>query len=169
MTIKHSSRWFYAVLAALFLYACGGSGGSITIPVPGLTAAHAQSTQSCTTQFGSFTMTATGFEGTVSGTANYKLWPCDNRAEIYLPPLAGVSNTNTFTAGPLPAALMPATIQYQEHVVAGFDNDVETPGMSIEIEQGDSSIHYLKLGNENGWTASGSKGVGDQIVVVWLD
>lgn len=124
----------------------------------------------CAVETGSFTLTATGFSGTApSGTATYKLFPCANLAFIFLPGLAGTSDADTFTAGPLPAALIPATIATQEHPVNGFDNGLEVAPMSIEISSGSSTIQYLNHAALSGWTSSGSKGVGLQVVTVFLD
>ena len=158
-------RLIWSGIAALFLYACGGGHMSISLPTPST----AEAQTSCATQFGTFAVSATGFSSTVSGTVPYKLWPCDKRAEIYLPPLSGASNANTFTIGPLPTALVPASIAYQEHLLAGFDNNTEVAGLSVQIRSGDTTIRVLKLGNENGWTASSNKGVGIQVIPIWLD
>ncbi len=181
---------FAALLAPIFMTGCGGEGSAATVAAPAQLSAAPASTpppvastaptappvtardapDPCTPQTGSFTLTATGFSGTApSGTATYKLFPCINLGFIFLPGLAGVSDDTSFTAGPLPSNLIPATIVTQEHAVNGFDNDVESTPMSVIISAGSSTIQYLKNGNTSGWIASGSKGVGLQVITVFLD
>jgi hypothetical protein len=85
------------------------------------------------------------------------------------PRFPGPSNATTFTASPLPDFLIPASIPVQEHAVNGFDNDVEQSPMSVYIQSGSNMITYSIRGTESGWTASGSKGVGLQVITVFLD
>jgi hypothetical protein len=149
----------------------------VTVTPVAQTAAQAQApastpksaTPDCTTQSGSFQLVATGFAVDTVGTATYKMFPCDHYALIFLPPLAGESNATGFTAGPLPDALIPATIQSQEASVHGFDNGVEQALMSVILEAGSNVITYLHHGQEQGWTASGNKGVGLHVITVFLD
>jgi hypothetical protein len=53
--------------------------------------------------------------------------------------------------------------------LGGYDNDVEQSPISVEIFVGDSTLHFLKDGAQAGWTPSGSKGVGLQVITVFLD
>jgi hypothetical protein len=177
---------FVALLAPIFMTGCGGGSGAAPVtaaPAP-VTSAPASASPptvttgpankvlgtSCDVETGSFDLTATGFSGTAPmGTATYKYFPCSNLAFIFLPGLAGPSDATSFTAGPLPSFLIPATIPTQEHALNGFDNNVEVAPISIEISAGSSTITYLKGGSTTGWTASGSKGVGLQVVTMFLD
>ena len=112
---------------------------------------------------------AAGFTNNTVGMALYKYYPCDKLAYIFLPPLSGPSNATTFTASPLPAFLIPATIGSQEHLVSGFDNGREQSPISVIILAGDPTVRYLRDGDESGWTPSGSKGVGLQVITIFLD
>jgi hypothetical protein len=126
-------------------------------------------TPDCTTQSGSFQLVATGFSVDTVGMALYKFFPCDHYALIFLPALAGASSATSFTASPLPDFLVPATIPTQEASVHGYDNGVEQALMSVEIFAGSNVITYLRNGQDDGWTASGNKGVGLQVITVFLD
>ena len=123
----------------------------------------------CTVQTGSFQLVATGFASDTVGTAFYKFYPCDKLAQIFLPGLSGVSNATTFTASPLPDFLVPATSAVQEHALNGFDNGVEQSPMSVSLEAGSNVLTYFFHGDSSGWTASGNKGTGLQIITVFLD
>jgi len=95
--------------------------------------------------------------------------PCDHYALIFLPALAGASNSMAFTASPLPDFLVPATIEFQEASVHGYDNGVEQALMSVHLSAGSNVITYLRNGDTTGWTPSGNKGVGLQVITVFLD
>jgi hypothetical protein len=123
----------------------------------------------CTTQSGSFQLVATGFSVDTVGMALYKFFPCDHYALIFLPALAGPSNSTAFTASPLPEFLIPATTKTQEASVHGYDNGIEQALMSVEIYEGSNVITYLRNGDTTGWTPSGNKGVGLQVITVFLD
>jgi hypothetical protein len=126
-------------------------------------------TPDCTTQSGSFQLVATGFAVDTVGMALYKFFPCDHYALIFLPALAGASSSTRFTASPLPDFLIPATIPTQEASVHGYDNGAEQALMSVHIFAGSNVITYLRNGQDDGWTASGNKGVGLQVIPVFLD
>jgi hypothetical protein len=126
-------------------------------------------TPDCTTQSGSFQLVATGFSVDTVGMALYKFFPCDQYALIFLPALAGASNSVAFTASPLPDFLVPATIQFQEASVHGYDNGVEQALMSVHLSAGSNVITYLRNGDTTGWTPSGNKGVGLQVITVFLN
>lgn len=125
----------------------------------------------CAVELGTFDITATGFsdDPAPSGTVSYKYFPCANMAMLFLPGLAGNSNANTFTAGPLPSFLIPATITIQEHALNGYDNGVEQVPMAAHLQAGSSDIVYSFNGNFEGWTPSGTKGIGLQVITVFLD
>jgi hypothetical protein len=118
---------------------------------------------------GSFHVTATGFTHDTVGMVLYKYYPCEKLAHIFLPAFSGPSNAATFTASPLPDFLIPQTIAAQEHLLGGYDNDKEQAPISVEIFAGDSTLHFLRDGDQQGWTPSGSKGVGLQVITVILD
>jgi hypothetical protein len=138
-------------------------------PPPSAQAPSAAPKVDCTMESGSFQMTATGFASDIVGMALYKYYPCEKLAHIFLPAISGLSNAATFTASPLPDFLIPQTIAAQEHLLGGFDNDKEQAPISVEIFAGDSTLHFLRDGAQEGWTPSGSKGVGLQLITVILD
>jgi hypothetical protein len=124
----------------------------------------------CTMQPGSFQLVATGFTTDVVGTATYKYFPCEHYAFIFLPALSGVSNSASFTASPLPDFLIPATIPWQEHAIHGGDNDIEQAIISVVLQAGSNVLLFTRNANSvNGWTPSGFKGVGLQVITVMLD
>jgi hypothetical protein len=165
--MKDKSGIVSAVAAAALalgagLSACGG--GIVQV-------AQAQTILSpdCTVQTGSFQLVATGFSADTVGTALYKFFPCAKYGSIFLPALAGPSNATTFTASPLPDFLIPATIAWQEAGAHGFDNGVEHADISVVITTGSNVISFGHSGELSGWTASGRKGVGLQVITVFLD
>jgi hypothetical protein len=131
--------------------------------------AQAVSSPDCTVQTGSFQLVVTGFSADTVGTALYKFFPCAKYALIFLPALAGPSNATTFSASPLPDFLIPATIAWQEAGAHGFDNGVEHADISVVITTGSNVMNFGHNGEMSGWTPSGSKGVGLQVITVFLD
>ena len=147
---------------------------AVTAPAPPATApapppTTTPVTTNCATESGSFVLTANGFTNDTTATALYKYFPCDKLAQIFLPALSGPSNATSFTASPLPDFLIPASLPFQEHAVNGYDNDVEQSPMSVYIQSGSNVITYSVRGSESGWTPTGSKGVGLQVITVFLD
>jgi hypothetical protein len=169
--------------ALVFFAGCDDSGSApdivqtttaVTAPTPPASAptpppTTTPATTNCAPESGSFLLTASGFTNDTAATALYKYYPCDKLAQIFLPALSGPSNATSFTASPLPDFLIPASLPFQEHPVNGYDNDVEQSPMSVYIQSGSNVITYSIRGNEAGWTASGSKGVGLQVITVFLD
>jgi hypothetical protein len=170
-------RNILAAIAALALCAnlssCGSASAAQSAPADPAPASSpapsAPATPNCTVQTGSFQLVATGFAADTVGEALYKFFPCEKYAMIFLPALAGASNDVTFTASPLPDLLIPATIPFQEASVHGYDNGVEQALMSVHISAGSNVMTYLRNGEDAGWTASGNKGVGLQVIAVFLD
>lgn len=159
-----------AILASFCLTGCGGAGASVTSnPAPAQAPAPAASTPDCTVKTGSFQLVATGFSVDTVGMAQYKFFPCAKYAMIFLPLLAGPSNAATLTASPLPDILIPATIEWQEAGIHGFDQNVEHADISAVITNGSNVISFFYKGNQSGWTPDSSKGVGSQIITVFLD
>lgn len=123
----------------------------------------------CAVETGTFPIVANGFaDPAPTGIVMYKLWPCAHLAFLFLPPIAGVSNSDIFEEGPLPEFLQPKTIEYQENRLNGFDSDVEAPG-SVEIKANDPTLRFEIIAPHNGWTPTGHKGVGLQVLTVFLD
>lgn len=119
---------------------------------------------------GTFNVTGAGFSGAPpTGVALYKYSPAAKLAWIFLPGISGTSNSTSFSIGPLPSFLMPASIASQQNVLEGFDNGTEQGPLASLILLADSSIHYLKNGQLTGWTASSTKGVGLQVLTLFLD
>jgi hypothetical protein len=162
---------------SVLLVCLSACGEGVTVTPVASTVAQAQTPQptpkatapDCTMQSGSFQLVATGFAVDTVGMALYKFFPCDHYALIFLPALAGASNSTAFTASPLPDFLVPATIEFQEASVHGYDNGVEQALMSVHVSAGSNVITYLRNGLEQGWTASGNKGIGLQVITVFLD
>jgi hypothetical protein len=75
-----------------------------------------------------------------------------------------VANKETF-----PRSICGRERSAAQYAVNGYDNGVEQAPMSVYIQSGSNVITYTIRGEESGWTASGSKGVGLQVVTVFLD
>jgi hypothetical protein len=167
-------KLFCLGVASVCLSACG-DGMTVTPVAPAVAQTQTPAptpkatTPDCTTQSGSFQLVATGFSVDTVGMALYKFFPCDQYALIFLPALAGASSSVAFTASPLPDFLVPATIQFQEASVHGYDNGVEQALMSVHLSAGSNVITYLRNGDTSGWTPSGNKGVGLQVITVFLN
>lgn len=151
-----------AIVGSALLSGCGG--GMVSDAE-----AAAAATNACAVQLGSFQLVATGFTADVVGTATYKYFPCANYALIFIPALAGTSNATSFTASPLPDVLIPATTAWQEAGIHGYDNGIENADMSVVIQSGNNVVSFFIKANQNGWTASGGKGLGLQVITVVLD
>jgi hypothetical protein len=163
------NKRYSAVALLAYLAGCSGSQVSQIASQVVPTAEAAPTTCALPPQSGSFQLVATGFSADTVGTAQYKFFPCEKYALIFLPALAGASGATTFTASPLPDFLTPATLPTQEASVHGYDNGVEQALMSVEISAGSNVITYLRNGDTSGWTPSGDRGVGLQVITVFLD
>jgi hypothetical protein len=120
-------------------------------------------------QTGTFNVTGQGFSGTPpTGVAIYKLSTAARLAWVFLPAISGPSNSTSFSITGLPAFLQPATLT-QQALIEGFDNGVEQGPLNTLIAPGSGTIIYQKNGSTTGWTASGNKGVGIQIITLFLD
>lgn len=100
---------------------------------------------------GTFTVTATGFAGTVSGTARWAR--SGAQVVLALPDLTGTSNATTFTLTGMPAGLASGSVHRQIAVVesgAGVYQygTVLVNGTALTVQQGPTSPP---------WTASGVK------------
>lgn len=156
-----------SIVALLSLSGCGTASASPTTSTATTVVAPPDP---CAVETGTFDITATGFaDPAPTGTVMYKLFPCAKLAYLFLPGLSGVSNAATFTAGPLPAFLIPATIPHQEHALNGFDNAIEQGAIAANFQSGSDTITYSKTGDWSGWTIGTRKGVGLQVVTVFLD
>jgi hypothetical protein len=172
---------FQPVAAIIILTACNGNDVAVSAaqppaqapapsPTPPASSTPAPPPADCTMQPGSFQLVATGFTTTTAGMALYKYYPCDKLAHIFLPALSGVSNSTSFTASPLPDFLIPATIPWQEHAIHGADNEIEQAIISVVLQAGSNVLLFTHDANSvNGWTPSGHKGVGLQVITVFLD
>lgn len=119
---------------------------------------------------GQFNVTGAGFSGTAPiGVALYKYSPTANIAWLFLPAITGVSNSTSFSISPLPSFLIPATIATQQCLVEGFDNGTEQGPLNAVISAGSNILVYQKNGSSTGWTASGNKGIGLQVITFFLN
>jgi hypothetical protein len=171
-TIRNMLAAVAAIALCANLSGCGSAQSAQSSPVPEASSpdpASPAATPACTVQTGVFPLSSTGFAENMVATAQYKFFPCAKYALIFLPAIAGASNATTFTAYPLPEFLIPATIPTQEAAVHGYDDGVEQALMSVEIFAGSNVITYLRNGQDAGWTATGNKGVGLQVITVFLD
>lgn len=119
-----------------------------------------------TPQSGSFTATGTGFTTSPSGTATYLV--IGKTAFLFMPAISATSNATTFTITGLPANLRPAAIGFQEGIVSLTDNGAESFGQAT-FAAGSGTITMEKNGSSTGFTASGSKGFGLQIITYSLN
>ena len=152
------------VIALLCLSGCSTASAGSSMPTT------TSVTDPCAVETGSFPITAQGFaDPAPTGSVMYKIFPCAHLAYLFLPGLSGVSNAGTFTAGPLPSFLIPTTIPHQEHALNGFDNNAEQGVIAANFQAGSEVITYSLHGDWSGWTIGSNKGVGLQVVTVFLD
>lgn len=105
---------------------------------------------------GTFTITATGFSGSVTSTARYVR--VGKAVTLHIPAMTGTSNANTFTFTGLPAAIQPATTQLI--LVNVVENNGSFPAIGscyAEFAVGSGTVTLILNGNPSGWTASGTK------------
>lgn len=122
-------------------------------------------------QTGTFTIGSTGFVSNPSATATYVIF-FNRIVHLFIPPIGpSTSNATTFTLTGLPPAIVSqfggsGTLQEQEAGV--FDNGAEASGQFL-LAFNSNVIQMEKNANLGGWTASGLKGVGNQIVTYYLN
>lgn len=124
------------------------------------------SKQDGSTSNGTFTVTAAGFSSVITVTATWRI--NSNVCTLSIPAISGTSNLNTFTAGPLPANLQPATVSTAFAIYAA-DNTAPAGAATIQINALSSVIQYLNNGSLTGWTATGGKTGGSCTLVYLLD
>ncbi len=109
---------------------------------------------------GTFTITATGNDGTgtITGTATWSR--NGNQATIAIPYLVSTSNATTFTLTGIPAAIQPATLTQVVHGLDITDGSANKfGGGEIQITAASGTWTVFNNGT-NTWTASGSKSLG---------
>ncbi|OGT56690.1 MAG: hypothetical protein A3E01_00310 [Gammaproteobacteria bacterium RIFCSPHIGHO2_12_FULL_63_22] len=111
----------------------------------------------------SFTVTATGFSGSVTGTA-YATRVGKN-VTVYLPALSGTSNTTAFQLGGFPTQLLPARIQ-RVAMSEVTDNGVPYTGaLDVQAAQIDVLIKATATTALSGaFTGSGTKAISTQTI-----
>ena len=100
---------------------------------------------------GTFTVTATGFAGTVNGTARWAR--CGAQVVLALPDLTGTSNATTFTLTGMPAGIASGSIHRQLAVV---ESGAGTYQYGTVLVSGTALTVQLGAANTP-WTASGVK------------
>lgn len=95
-------------------------------------------------------LTATGFSGTVSGTA--VITQVGKLVTVELPALSGTSNATTWTLTGLPAAYSVPRAQCLSVLV----QDAGVPRFGLLVATGTTLTLYPNA-SQNGWTASGTK------------
>lgn len=106
----------------------------------------------------SFTATLTGVGGTVTGTA--VATRIGRMVMLYLPGLAGTSNSTSMTVTGLPASIQSNIASQRVAFSASIDNGViSSANIDALIESASPSIiTFLLAGSATGWTAAGNKG-----------
>lgn len=132
----------------------GVASSSTTVTAFGPTAG---SQQDLTPDTGSFTGTLTGC--TTSPTATISFRRVGRMVTLFMPQLVATSNSTACTITGLPAALQPVTTQGCS--CNNFsDNGVNAgAGTQFQMVGASGTINLARNGNNNGWTAAGSKGV----------
>lgn len=116
-------------------------------------------------QLGSFTMTATGFTTTVTGTAFFAR--NGNIVTLIIPTLTGTSNANTLTLTGIPAAIVPATsTSSQNCTILCADNGINEVCRLIMLAG--STTWTISRISGAGFTASGTKGPANPFVVTYI-
>jgi hypothetical protein len=109
---------------------------------------------------GSFTVTATGFSTTVSGTARWTIR--DNLVYLTLPALSGTSNSTALTLTNIPTAIQPTTTQ--GCIVSAYDNSSVGPSA---LQAAASSTWTWYKNFVNAWTSSGTKGIPQPTTLIY--
>ncbi len=103
-----------------------------------------------------------GMSGTVNVTCPY--WITNNICFLLVPQASGTSNATTFTLVLTTSAVRPANAQWLS-IPALTDNGTSVFSQAANIAPsgtpGQTVVQFLKNGSVSGWTASGTKGVGD--------
>ena len=99
-----------------------------------------------------FTITATGFTTSVTGTARYVL--LGTIVILFIPSLTGTSNATTLTLTGLPAAIQPTQTSFEELRVA--DNGIDLLGIA-RLNSGSGTIDIFSTVALAIWTALGTK------------
>ena len=99
-----------------------------------------------------FTITATGFTTTVTGTARYVL--LGTIVILFIPSLTGTSNATTLTLTGLPSAIQPTQTSFEELRVA--DNGVDILGIA-RLNSGSTTIDLFSSIALGVWTIVGTK------------
>jgi hypothetical protein len=137
-------------------------GGTVTqVLIKGGQALLVSSGTAATVTSGNMTVTYQGFSGTVSGNG---LWQViQNVCTIRIPNLYGTSNATSFTATFSVPSIQPLTSQYIS-IPAAQDASTNLYSQVATIKAGAGSITqitFYKNGGPSGWTASGTKGLGE--------
>ncbi len=117
-----------------------------------------------TPDHGTFTVTGTGFSGSVTGTAT---WARIGKLVIVsLPGLSGTSNATSFTLTGIPAAIQPPTLNQNFCISNGQDNTVQSYLIiGVAAASGTWTLNKMTNGgagfgfSSTGFTASGTKGM----------
>jgi len=117
---------------------------------------------------GTFTITFTGFTASPTGTARWA--KMGNIVCLFIPgATTGTSNATTFTATGIPAEITPSRSQ----IVAIPDNCVDNNSAIVAsgvyaIPSTSSTITFSIANSSAGWTAAGTKGFVNSVVITYL-
>lgn len=116
-----------------------------------------------TTQFkmtysvsGTFTGTATGLTTSPTATVKYRVENGVAHMSIPAGALVGTSNSTSFTMTGLPSCLVPATIKTMGNT-NGYDNSAYVASFGANIGASGTALRFSVGGNNDGFTASGTK------------
>ncbi len=111
-----------------------------------------------------FTLTAVGLSGTVTGTCSWRR--LGQVIVMNVPQLSGTSTATTFTASGVPAAIRPSVAQALGASSFFQDNSATTTG-TIQINT-DGTMTFYKGSSSSGWTASGTKANANMVITYLL-
>lgn len=118
---------------------------------------------------GTYTASATGFSGTAPS-VTYTWSRIGKHVTVVIPLFSGTSNSTSMTL-PLPSYLVPTSLATNQNNLYPRPLDNGTVATDIGlcwVVSGTSAIIFRKTPGGSTWTASGTKGIDQNIVLNWL-
>ncbi len=116
---------------------------------------------------GTFTLTASGFSGTVTTTGRYTL--INQTVTLEIDSFTGTSNSDVFNLLGIPSNLKPARDQFfgsPNQITNNGTNYTSPAGSGFSITTG-GTMWFVYNSSQSGWTASGTKGISQNFTITY--
>jgi len=123
---------------------------------------------SITPNSGSFVGQFTGYGSTLTSTCNW--YKIGQFAVLQIGAVSGTSTSTSFTLSNVPSAIIPPTTT-QVIALSGptfTNNGGQGTDVAAIITTGTNTLSFLNGGSSTAWTASGTKGFSNSIVLSWM-